>query len=349
MAKRNNLRNSSSRSNLIPFILVSIILHGLGLMIKINVPSGSADDLVSIKYFNGNEFPGVQDKKKNALPEKIKEQLLSGQVVDIAKPDVEKKPEKTKFLSEYDSSVNKESKSDFDTAISIRDRKLRKKLSLTPSNENKDSKESIISGPENEETAQNIEKSKKGELKGFEGSEGNYQKGSEKEIPGEIFAKDAEDQEGTKFVGGHRIPARFLPYLNGNDDVLTSPSNDFLKDIETSNETLLNTNKFVYASYFNKLKQAISKHWTPSYVLMINDPGGHLYGKKDRYTKLIVKINKNGTLKTARVETASGIDFLDREAINAFKMAAPFPNPPEVLLNKDEVLEIPFGFMVTMQ
>ena len=348
MAKRNNLRNSSLISGLIPFLIVSTILHGLAFLIKIDVPAGS-DDLVSIKYFNGNEFQYTQDKKKNAVPEKMKEQLLNGQVVDIAKPEIEKKPEKSKFLSEYDSAVRKETRSDFDTAISIRDKKLRKKLSLTSSNENKDSPEALINGSENKEIAQNVEKIKKGEMKGFDGSEGSYQKGLEKESPGEILADDTKDQEGAKFIGGHKIPARFLPYLNGNDNALTSPSNDFLKDIETSNETLLNTNKFVYAAYFNKLKQAISKHWTPAYVLMINDPGGHLYGRKDRYTKLIVKINKNGTLKTASVETASGIDFLDREAINAFKMAAPFPNPPEVLLNKENVLEIHFGFMVTMQ
>lgn len=231
----------------------------------------------------------------------------------------------------------------------IRDRQLRKKLSVKTPQNDEISKETVVPGVDSVEISNNLEKHKKGEMKGFEGTDGAYSKGLDKEVPGELSSKDKEDREGSKFVGGHKIPARFLPYLNGNDDVLTSPSNDFLKDIETSNETLLNTNKFVYAAYFNKLKQAISQHWTPAYVLMINDPGGHLYGKKDRYTKLIVKINKNGTLRTASVETSSGIDFLDREAINAFKMASPFQNPPDVLLNKEGVLEIHFGFMVTMQ
>lgn len=349
MAKRDNAGNSSSGKGLIYFILLSIALHGLLLMVEIEIPTVSADSLVSIKYFNDSDLKTPKSDMLKAVPEKVKEQLLKGTVVDIAKPETEKKPEKAKFLSEYDSSVKKESKSAFDPAISIRDRQLRKKLSIKTPQNDEISKDTVVSGVDRPEVSENLEKQKKGEMKGFEGDEGNYSKGMDKEVPGEITSKDKEDIEGSKFVGGHKIPARFLPYLNGSDDVLSSPSNDFLKDIETSNETLLNTNKFVYAAYFNKLKQAISKHWTPAYVLMINDPGGHLYGRKDRYTKLIVMINRNGTLKTAKVETSSGIDFLDREAINAFKMAAPFQNPPEVLLNKEGVLEIHFGFMVTMQ
>lgn len=349
MAERDRIRNSTSRPRLIYFILLSIAVHGLILMIKIDVPALSEESLVSIKYFNYTDLKMPEAGLKKAVPEKVKEHLMQGTVVDIAKPETEKKPEKAKFLSEYDSSVKKESKSAFDPTISIRDRQLRKKLSIKTPQNDEISKDTVVSGVDSPEVSENPEKRKKGEMKGFEGDKGSYSKGMDKEVPGEITSKDKEDVEGSKFVGGHKIPARFLPYLNGSDDVLSSPSNDFLKDIETSNETLLNTNKFVYAAYFNKLKQAISKHWTPAYVLMINDPGGHLYGRKDRYTKLIVMINRNGTLKTAKVETSSGIDFLDREAINAFKMAAPFQNPPEVLLNKEGVLEIHFGFMVTMQ
>lgn len=349
MDQRDHVRNTSYRHRLIYFILLSIAVHGLIFLIKIDIPAFSQESLVPIKYFSGSDLKTPKPDVPRAVPEKVKEQLLNGTVVDISKPENEKKPEKTKFLSEYDSSVKKESKSDFDPSIAIRDRKLRKKLSLKTVENDEISKETVVSGIDNIDTIRNLEKHKKGEMKGFEGTDGSYSKGMDKEIPGEISSKDKEDRKGAEYIGGHRIPARFLPYLNGNDEVLTSPSNDFLKDIETSNETLLNTNKFVYAAYFNKLKQAISKHWTPAFVLMINDPGGHLYGKKDRYTKLIVKINKNGTLKTARVETSSGIDFLDREAINAFKMASPFQNPPEVLLNKEGVLEIHFGFMVTMQ
>ncbi len=348
MAYRDFRRNGSGKTGLIPFVICSLVFHGILLLVEIDTGSSDDDSTVSIKYYDLNDVSS-QVLPEKAVPEKIKEDLLKGQVVDIARPEIQKKPEKSKFLSEYDSSVPKETRSDFDNAITVRDKKLRKKLSESVQSETEEIKEEIINGPEHELLAMQQEKVKKGEMKGFDGSEGKYLSGGEKEKAGVVNSEDSIDRDGSKIIGGHRIPDRFLPYFNGSDPLLTTPSNDFLKDIEKGEETALNTKKFIYSAYFNKIKQAISQHWTPSYVLMINDPGGHVYGRKDRFTKLIVHISSNGTLISAKVDVSSGIDFLDREAINAFKMASPFSPPPEVLLNSDMMLEIRFGFMVSME
>lgn len=347
MARRDFKRDSSVTTGLIPFIVVSLVVHGLLFFLRIDVPEDTSD-LVSIKYF---DIPGASGNviPEKAVPEKVMEELPKGQIVDISKPETEKKPLKSKFLSEFDSSVNKETKSDFDNVITVRDKKLRKKLSEPMPDETNDKNEDVIGLAENKTASASQEKIKKGEIKGFDGADGKYFRGSEKEKQGIINAKDNDDQEGSQVVGGHRIAKRFLPYFNGNDVVLTTPSNDFLKDIEKGDETELNTKKFIYSAYFNKIKQTISQHWTPAYVMMINDPGGHFYGRKSRYTKLIVHISANGELVKAEVDTSSGVDFLDREAINAFKTASPFSPPPKVLLTENNVLEIHFGFMVTME
>jgi len=345
MARRDFERDRSAVTGLAPFIIGSLIFHGILLLLKVDIAPFEENDLVSIKYFDAGIGP-INAVPEEIVPEKIKEELEKGQIVDIARPEVEKKPAKSKFLSEYDSSVPKEMRSDFDNSITVRDRKLRKRLSETLPQEIDHTVEDVVSGPENDSFSMQQEKIKKGEMKGFEGSEGKYLSGGEKEKSGKVNAEDTLDHDGSRMIGGHRIPERFLPYFNGNDTMLTTPSNDFLKDIEKGDETALNTKRFIYAAYFNKIKRAISKHWTPSYVFMINDPGGHLYGKKDRLTKLIVNISSSGTLISAKVDVSSGIDFLDREAINAFKMAAPFSPPPEVLLNSQNLLEIHFSFMV---
>lgn len=348
MAYRDFKRDRSGKTGLIPFVICSLLFHGILLFVKID--TGSSDDVstVSIKYYDLNDVSASVLPEKT-IPEKLKDDILKGQVVDIARPEVQKKPEKSKLLSEYDSSVPKETRSDFDNAITVRDKKLRKRLSETVQSETEELKEEIVSGPDNEKLAMQEEKVKKGEMKGFGGSEGKYLRGSDKEKSGLVNAEDSVDREGSKIIGGHRIPDRFLPYMNGNDTLLTTPSNDFLKDVEKGNETALNTKKFIYSAYFNKIKQAISQHWTPAYVLMINDPGGHVYGRKDRFTKLIVHISSTGNLISANIDVSSGVDFLDREAINAFKMASPFSPPPEVLLNSHNLLEIRFGFMVSME
>jgi len=347
MVDRDLRRNSSGTSRLIPYLIVSVLLHGALFFIEIDKPEVD-DKLVNI-HFLGKSGPShkLKPEKKELL--KKKEKLPTGQIVDIARPEVEKIPEDSRFLSKFDNSVKKETKSNFDKNIDIRGKKLKRKISKKYSNTNLNDTSLIVSGPNNKTVSQSIKKIKKGQLKGLEGSDGNFAKGKEKSISGIINAKDKIDVEGNETVGGHSIPKKYLPYLNGNELYLTSPSNDYLKDVKKGDKTELNTKKFIYAAYFNKIKRAISKHWTPGFVLMINDPKHHIYGKKNRFTKLKVMVSRNGSISKISVITSSGFDALDREAINAFKMAAPFQNPPEVLLNEDKELEIKFGFMVGLE
>ncbi len=342
-------RKKYSGSPIIIFLVISVLLHFLLIFVKIDVKGEyDSDKLVSIMFYDGDDIK-AEKVEKIEPPEIKKEEVPGGQVVDIAKPKYEKKPDESRFVSEYDSSVEKETRSDFDRSITKRGEKLQKQIELEITGKEIDKEDRIIAGEKDKPVSEHLEKIKKGEFKGFDGTDGKFVKGEEKPEAGLLTGKDDEDEEGARYLGGRSIPRRFLPYLTGRDADLMSPSNDYLKDIDKSDETALNTKKYLYAAYFNKIKQAVSRHWTPAYVMMINDPQGHLYGRKNRYTKIIAMINANGTLASIELETSSGIDFLDREAINAFRMASPFQNPPEALLNEEGVMEIRFGFMVTME
>ncbi len=356
MADGNFGKNGARKGGrLIFFILLSVLLHGLVFLIKIDLSAdkSSEESLVSIKYIDDSAAKLPATPVLPPKPEKKKEDSKpKGQIVDIAKPKIEKKPAESRFLSEFDSAVEKETvAANHDDNIKVRGEKLKKQLAKKAENVNAESDESMAvplqaNNNEKNEPAKE-QKIKKGELKGFEGTDGNYAAGKEKEVAGKITAKDDKDEEGRVNVGGRWIPKKLLPYLNGTDAVLMSPSNDFLEDVKKGNETYLNTKKFLYAAYFNKMKSAVSRNWSPGTAIIVNDPMGTMYGRKDRFTKLRVFISSKGKLVKAKVITSSGVDFLDREAINAFKMAAPFAPPPEVLLNEDKQLEIQFGFMVT--
>ena len=356
MADRNFGKNGTRKGGrLILFILLSVLFHGLVFLIKIDLSTDKSEEesLVSIKYLDDSAAklpatpvlpPKPEKKKENSKPK--------GQIVDIAKPKIEKKPSESRFLSEFDSSVDKETvAAEHDDNINVRGESLKRQLAKKAENVNVESDESMMMPMQSADAQKpeqaKTEKIKKGELKGFEGTDGDYAAGKEKEIAGKLDAKDDKDEEGRVNVGGRWIPKKLLPYLNGSDAVLMSPSNDFLEDVKKGNETYLNTQKFAYAAYFNKMKQAISRNWSPGTAIIVNDPTGRMYGRKDRFTKLQVFISAKGKLVKAKVITSCGVDFLDREAIHAFKMAAPFAPPPEILLNENKQLEIRFGFMVT--
>lgn len=131
-----------------------------------------------------------------------------------------------------------------------------------------------------------------------------------------------------------------LARLNGG------PSNDFLENIDEGEGTFLNSREFKYASFFNRLKRGVSQHWRPLAEYQRRDPTGNIYGSRSRVTVLSITLNPDGSLKEAEVKRSSGVEFLDREAIAAFKRAEPFPNPPKGLADGSGIIIFPFGFHI---
>jgi TonB family protein len=116
--------------------------------------------------------------------------------------------------------------------------------------------------------------------------------------------------------------------------------------VQEGEETFLNTSEWKYASFFNRVKQAVGTHWDPNSPLRQRDPTGQIYGGRDRYTLLSITLDAQGALREVHVEKSSGVDFLDEAAIAAFQKSQPFPNPPPGLLEKDNAIHFQFGFFM---
>lgn len=119
---------------------------------------------------------------------------------------------------------------------------------------------------------------------------------------------------------------------------------DYLDGIEEGEKTLLNRKRSSYADFFERVKVGVSQHWDPVRVYRRRDPHGKVYGVQDRLTVLRVSLRGNGSIVELLVEESSGLDFMDDEALRAFKKAGPFPNPPEGLKGKDGLIRFSFGF-----
>ena len=122
-------------------------------------------------------------------------------------------------------------------------------------------------------------------------------------------------------------------------------SNSHLPDVtEEAEDTILRSNKYKYADFFYRVKEAVRRHWHPDRVYRQRDPTGRVFGVKDRYTVLRVTIDKAGHLRDLLTTKDSGLDFLDAEALGAFRRAQPFPNPPDGLVNDVGKIVFQFGF-----
>ncbi len=121
-------------------------------------------------------------------------------------------------------------------------------------------------------------------------------------------------------------------------------SDDHVEVKDRSKSTVLNANKYKYADFFYRVKEAVRRHWHPNVVYRRRDPTGKTYGTKDRHTVLHVTLDQRGRLKKLVTHKHSGLEFMDAEAKSAFERAQPFPNPPEGLVDAQGEIKFEFGF-----
>lgn len=128
-----------------------------------------------------------------------------------------------------------------------------------------------------------------------------------------------------------------------------SQTDDYLKDVENGLQTALSTREFLYYSYYDRIKKRIRQFWEPNVrqqVKMIYRKGRSIASSSDRVTQVLITLDSSGTLERIEVITQSGVSALDDAAVKAFKQAAPFPNPPKGMVEKDGRIRIRWDFIL---
>ena len=292
---------------------------------------------------------------------------LPQQVVETVKNNNEKEPENARFLSENNVTVDKQK-----VARGARDEQMVAKSQPEELKAKKDPKEdpSVKEKQEkppgqNEKAPENpgklsmrnpgtpspaeapqdarhkgAQSTKDGPLvsDGFVPRKGDGAIEQQKRDPGELT-------KGQSGAGGGAPP---VPDLKPSKDVLERAlgggSVDHLEDVENGDETALNSRRWVYASFFNRLKRQVAQNWDPQTVWRRSDPDGSHYGFKTRVTEVRVSLSAKGDLSKIVVVNPSGSPELDEEALRAFRAASPFPNPPGGLVQKDNLITFAFSF-----
>ena len=128
-----------------------------------------------------------------------------------------------------------------------------------------------------------------------------------------------------------------------------SATDDHLKDVKSGLQTLLSTREFVYYAYYARIKEALRQHWEPTVrekVKIVYRSGRTIASAKDRVTQVMVTLDKNGALVRIEVLGKSGVEDLDSAAVEAFRDAAPFPNPPKGMVEPDGTVKIRWDFVL---
>ena len=126
-----------------------------------------------------------------------------------------------------------------------------------------------------------------------------------------------------------------------------SATDDYLEGVEIGANTLLNAKEFTFYSFYERIREKLAYEWNQNLASELNRLAvqGNVLGF-DRRTKVEVQLDPKGQLTGLRVIGSSGLDELDRAATNAFKMASPFPNPPQGMIENKKVVSIRWDFVV---
>lgn len=306
-------RNTDPKGPLIAgFLVGALLLHWVALA------GGSA----LVKHFGG--FGLAEAWGQSEAEQMVQLELVPDdpyQVVEIRRPDREKVPDKTRFRSEWNSDVEKQTVA--------RNRGLHPKAVAMVNRQPPVTPQIVEPQPEPPKKVSAIVPPDPSPLV--------------MRTPAPAKRKESKKRN----IWKRKLTLRDLKPKNGVlQKVIPGAFPDYVKDIDKGNQTLLKTKEWKYASFFNRVKRAVAQHWHPDREYSRRDPKGNVFGFKTRTTILHILLHPNGTLKKIVLERPSGLTFLDDEAIKAFKKAAPFPNPPKRLVNrKTRQIAFRFGFI----
>jgi protein TonB len=305
-------------------LLISITVHAALVLITLLLPKmfkPLQKDVVEITFANPT-LPmrpptEVQKEKSKQVP------LITQQVVEQEDKAInDEKPVNTKFLSAHNQVVKKQTVSEKLGEFKNRKEKNSQGDGGTP-------KISLENLKPKMDFAKMLEKKQEQEREMERTLDENAMKMAEHQKQNQKEARNADK-----------------PGASGAE---SSQSNDYLKDVEKGSETLLSTREFVYYSFYARIRRQLNQHWggkVREKVMKILKEGRTIASTDDKITRLIVTLNRQGHLVKVQVLSDSGIRDLDDAAIEAFQEAAPFPNPPEGIVEHDGTIKIRWDFIL---
>jgi TonB family protein len=280
---------------------------------------------ISFHYVNAKQW--TSNRGRTAPVEERPQRPLSGQVVDTARGN-DQVPTESKYLAETNNRVKTETRAREQTnQYSVATAKNSAHPELMPT---------AKGAPQKAERQQSSAPPPPEPQRFLGGLTPRFNLLDQPQRPGLTEATESTQRPGVE--GGEANTAR-------SGDAAESGGgapNDDLRDVAAGDSTALNTREFKYASFFNRMKQAVSAKWDPNSTLRRHGEQSAL----ERTTVLFITLRPDGSLADAAVMKSSGLDWLDVEAVHAFEKAQPFPNPPAALVQQGAI-RFNFAFNVT--
>ena len=151
-------------------------------------------------------------------------------------------------------------------------------------------------------------------------------------------------KEERKFRAKHDYnPNLFRP------DAAPSTVNDPFTNVPIGSFTALNTNRYLYYSFFARIEDQFRQRWVSGINRVRSRRPTIRRSDRDKdvwTTEIEILLDQKGAFVRADIHRSSGLDGLDYAALEAFRKSAPFLNPPKGLVNKDGFILLRYAMSV---
>lgn len=161
-------------------------------------------------------------------------------------------------------------------------------------------------------------------------------KNSKSSINRELFTKEKE--------------AVFSKFIEEKKEGVSS-TYDYLPDIKTGSDTILNTAEFLYYSFYKRVEEAIVPIWNSEITDYLKNYEGvrSSLNAVEYITDVQVTLDEDGYFERMNIIKSSGVAGFDNAPGKAFNEASPFENPPKEMLSDDKKIKMIWRFVITMQ
>lgn len=125
--------------------------------------------------------------------------------------------------------------------------------------------------------------------------------------------------------------------------------NNYIPGVQEGYFTALNADQFTYYAFFNRVNEQVRNRWVSlirAFVGSLSPEDLTKLSTRERESRVEIVLNKNGDFIRARLLSSSGYTPLDQAAADGFRMAAPFLNPPQELVEADGFIHLRYTFVL---
>lgn len=143
--------------------------------------------------------------------------------------------------------------------------------------------------------------------------------------------------------------SRELAEMNRMNQGFSTVGESLPTDVKVGSFTALNTDRYLYYTFYARIEELVRYRWESRVMDTINgfDRGTMMSaGNRNWVTHVEFLLDRTGLLKSAVILKESGIQRFDLAAVNAFKEARIFPNPPQEMVKDDGMIHLRFTFNV---